>query len=254
MKSSCPATVVVEARLLVREALKALMAEKSYRVFCDVGCTAELGSAAISNEPDLVILGAQSADSAVAEAAAIRRLWPDSKIVLLYEHVCLADLQKLQVSDIDGCVPLFATSDSFIGMLDWVLVKGIRAMVIPGAKHVPTQPGQPEHPEPKDISVDMEALHLTAPMNAASTLPDLSAGDTRRAPTHCKLSERENQVLNGLIKGHSNKLIARACDITEATVKVHMKGVLRKIRVANRTQAAIWALENGYGTHGLAGD
>ena len=41
-------------------------------------------------------------------------------------------------------------------------------------------------------------------------------------------------------------MIARTLDIAEATVKVHMKSVLRKIRVANRTQAAIWALENGY--------
>ena len=48
------------------------------------------------------------------------------------------------------------------------------------------------------------------------------------------------------MKGHANKVIARTCDITEATVKVHMKSILRKIRVDNRTQAAIWAMENGY--------
>jgi two-component system nitrate/nitrite response regulator NarL len=61
------------------------------------------------------------------------------------------------------------------------------------------------------------------------------------------LSEREEQILRDLVKGHGNKIIARKLDIAEATVKVHMKSVLRKIRVANRTQAAIWALENGYG-------
>jgi two-component system nitrate/nitrite response regulator NarL len=54
------------------------------------------------------------------------------------------------------------------------------------------------------------------------------------------------QVLDGLVKGQANKVIARACDMAEATVKVHVKGILRKIRVANRTQAAIWALESGY--------
>ena len=59
------------------------------------------------------------------------------------------------------------------------------------------------------------------------------------------LSEREIQILDGLVKGHANKVIARTCDITEATVKVHMKSILRKIRVTNRTQAAIWALANG---------
>jgi two-component system nitrate/nitrite response regulator NarL len=41
-------------------------------------------------------------------------------------------------------------------------------------------------------------------------------------------------------------MIARSCDITEATVKVHMKSILRKIQVANRTQAAVWALEHGH--------
>ena len=52
------------------------------------------------------------------------------------------------------------------------------------------------------------------------------------------------------MKGHANKVIARTCDIAEATVKVHMKSILRKIRVDNRTQAAIWAMENGYATEG----
>jgi two-component system nitrate/nitrite response regulator NarL len=60
------------------------------------------------------------------------------------------------------------------------------------------------------------------------------------------LSEREAQILNGLVQGHANKVIARSCDITEATVKVHMKSILRKIQVANRTQAAVWALEHGH--------
>ena len=41
-------------------------------------------------------------------------------------------------------------------------------------------------------------------------------------------------------------MIARTCDITEATVKVHMKSILRKIGVKNRTQAALWAMANGY--------
>ena len=61
------------------------------------------------------------------------------------------------------------------------------------------------------------------------------------------LSEREGQILQRLISGAPNKLIARDLDITEATVKVHIKGLLRKVRVNNRTQAAIWGVANGYG-------
>jgi len=56
------------------------------------------------------------------------------------------------------------------------------------------------------------------------------------------LSDREKQILQCLVEGFANKLIARRLEIAEATVKVHIKGLLRKINVSNRTQAAIWAL------------
>ena len=92
------ATIVVESHLLVREALKSLMAKHSYRVVCDVASTAEISGATISEEPKLVVLGAQSADNALTEAVDIRKLWPDSKIILLFEHASLADLQKLLTS------------------------------------------------------------------------------------------------------------------------------------------------------------
>jgi two-component system nitrate/nitrite response regulator NarL len=59
-----------------------------------------------------------------------------------------------------------------------------------------------------------------------------------------RLSPREKEILSHLVAGHSNKLIARYLGIAEATVKVHLKSVQRKIRVENRTQAAIWALAN----------
>jgi two-component system nitrate/nitrite response regulator NarL len=44
--------------------------------------------------------------------------------------------------------------------------------------------------------------------------------------------------------GEANKVIARKLEITEATIKVHVKSILRKIGAANRTQAAMWANEN----------
>ena len=55
------------------------------------------------------------------------------------------------------------------------------------------------------------------------------------------LSSRELAILRTLMEGASNKVIARTLVITEATVKVHMKAILRKLRLQNRTQAAIWA-------------
>jgi two-component system, NarL family, nitrate/nitrite response regulator NarL len=62
------------------------------------------------------------------------------------------------------------------------------------------------------------------------------AGDVVR-----DLSRRELVILRTLTEGASNKVIARKLVITESTVKVHMKAILRKLRLQNRTQAAIWA-------------
>src|SRR3546814_4792121 len=48
------------------------------------------------------------------------------------------------------------------------------------------------------------------------------------------LSERESEILECLVQGASNKMIANRLNITEGTVKVHMKSLLRKIDAANR--------------------
>jgi DNA-binding NarL/FixJ family response regulator len=70
------------------------------------------------------------------------------------------------------------------------------------------------------------------------------SGDLPTTAAIPALSGRERQIIDGLVKGQSNKTIARACGITEATVKVHMKAILRKVPCCNRTQVAIWALEH----------
>lgn len=69
--------------------------------------------------------------------------------------------------------------------------------------------------------------------------------ETAKHPLAEKLSPRELQVLKGLTEGKSNKEIARDLDITEPTVKLHMKTLYRKVGAANRTQAALIAREAG---------
>lgn len=61
-------------------------------------------------------------------------------------------------------------------------------------------------------------------------------------PQLSALSNREEDILKCLTNGVSNKIIARKFDIAESTVKIHVKSILRKINVCNRTQAAVWAL------------
>ena len=81
-------------------------------------------------------------------------------------------------------------------------------------------------------------------LRASSPVATARSGDLPTTAALPALSERERQVINGLIKGESNKTIARAFGIAEATVKVHMKAILRKVPCSNRTQVAIWALEH----------
>jgi two-component system nitrate/nitrite response regulator NarL len=63
-------------------------------------------------------------------------------------------------------------------------------------------------------------------------------------PLRAPLSARECEILNCLEFGMPNKTIARRLDMAEATVKVHLKSVLRKINAGNRTQAAVWAMNH----------
>jgi two-component system nitrate/nitrite response regulator NarL len=105
----------------------------------------------------------------------------------------------------------------------------------------------------KDVSPEalVQSLELIMlgekvfPTNLASMLLDLS-----NAPSPLNsvrgLSPREQEILQALVTGASNKMIAIKLGITEATVKVHLKTLLRKIDVHNRTQAAIWAVNNGF--------
>jgi len=259
------ATIIIEPHLLLREAIESLIKNHPYRVVCSVGSAADIGSPSIVRDgPKLVILGAQSADNAVAQAVSIRKLWSDSKIVLLFEYASIADFQKLLTAEINGCVPLFVSPETLIRTLDLVMIEDARIVVTAGTRRLSIQPAQKEYSyqpevetdEPPSGSTEHEAIPITV-VARQRTWPAVNGcsashlnghkGYTQWVPTlqnRPGLSEREAQILNGLVQGHANKVIARSCDITEATVKVHMKSLLRKIHVANRTQAAVWALKH----------
>jgi two-component system nitrate/nitrite response regulator NarL len=59
------------------------------------------------------------------------------------------------------------------------------------------------------------------------------------------LSPREREILGFLAKGASNKEIARALDVAESTVKIHVQHILRKLNLSSRVQAAVYAVESG---------
>ena len=72
-----------------------------------------------------------------------------------------------------------------------------------------------------------------------------AAAATRSADLETALTRRENEVLKQLALGLSNKEIAQALNISYETVKEHVQHILRKLGVADRTQAAVWAVRKG---------
>jgi len=89
----------------------------------------------------------------------------------------------------------------------------------------------------------------------AATIRSVHAGEQKLPPKVAELlaarrqrpdlTERELQVLRGLIKGRSNKEIGAALFVTEDTVKAHLKSLFVKLGVKDRTEAAICAIRHG---------
>ncbi|WP_376872062.1 response regulator transcription factor [Albirhodobacter sp. R86504] len=101
---------------------------------------------------------------------------------------------------------------------------------------------------PKTLSAKsmVNAVKFMAMGEIYAPLDFMTAPDT--TPVHPlaeTLSTRELQMLEGLTEGKANKEIARDLDISEPTVKLHMKTLYRKLGAANRTQAALIAREAG---------
>jgi two-component system, NarL family, nitrate/nitrite response regulator NarL len=69
----------------------------------------------------------------------------------------------------------------------------------------------------------------------------------RLAAPFSELTPRELEILERVADGLSNKMIARALDITDGTVKLHVKGILRKLGMRSRVEAAVTAVEHGLG-------
>lgn len=73
-----------------------------------------------------------------------------------------------------------------------------------------------------------------------------SAKTSPRPQRPCALTTREQDVLKLLAKGKTNKEIAKALTVSEGTVKNHVSNILMRLELRDRTQAAIFAVENGW--------
>jgi len=215
-------TTLIEPNQLFREGLKHLLAGTRFDVSSEFSAresavrSAPSGAAPDLPIPDLLIIGLSNSDA--RDLRPLREAYPATRIVVLADGLTVDSLREAMAAGIDGFLIKDVSPEALIQSLHLIML---------GEKVFPTN---------------------LAPMLIQMSMPTAQPDASFRG-----LSPREQEILQALVTGASNKLIASRLGITEATVKVHLKTLLRKIDVANRTQAAIWALNHGFGANATNG-
>jgi two-component system, NarL family, nitrate/nitrite response regulator NarL len=221
-------TVIIAPSVLLREGIAALLQGSCYKVVASAARPSELSAACCpKGQPTLIITGLDlqncNLDHAAAGISLLRSLMPDAKIVLVAEADKPIDLERMPIPSLHACILSLRSRNTLIKVLELAFMDQ-RVFVF--AKSVATAAKQ-------DADV-MNSARISRP------------GISYEFSDSPSLSPRESEVLTSLAEGKSNKSIARVCHISEATVKVHLKAILRKTKAHNRTQAAIWAIQHGF--------
>jgi two-component system nitrate/nitrite response regulator NarL len=166
----------------------------------------------------LIIEASQNTGRVLEVVQQVREWLPDTRVVALADQFDLGFVRAGGEAGVNGFCLTAARPEVLIKSLEMVMLSEtilpseVLRSIMAAAPQIRQQPLQNTTGEPP--------------------LSDLKA---------CKLSAREAQILGCLREGAPNKVIARKLDVTEATIKVHVKAILRKVGAANRTQAAMWA-------------
>jgi two-component system nitrate/nitrite response regulator NarL len=205
---------LVDGSQLFRDGLKRLLECHDCTV---VGQAPSLGHAAAllasGVAADLLVFDPVHEEDGTAEMKALRSAWPELKLVVL----TASGARQTLAQAIECAVDSYLLKD----MAPEALARSFQLIML-GQQIFPTR-------------LMMSMMRDGAEADAGQPALRATSG----------LSPRELQILRLLVNGESNKAIARELAITEATVKVHLKALLRKVRVNNRTQAAVWAINQG---------
>lgn len=222
------ANIVIGKSGLIREGVSRILLTANSRTLASVSSIEELSSKKISKSPLLFLFVHTDNDSDVTieQIELLKKSAPAARIAIIADR-CRLDEQLLAFrAGVNGYFVNVTACDVFIKSIELIMM------------------GETIFP-PEFVSHALNGGAAGARLGSVQPQSDqaivLAAGKTI-AP---HLSPRERSILHCLIEGASNKSIARQMDIAEATVKVHVKAILRKIRVQNRTQAAIWGVNNG---------
>lgn len=201
---------------IVREGLRRILSDKNFSITQSVSQASSLEA---PRDEELARTSLILVDNGVSECdvdilSSLQQRFPAARVVLLADEFDFGTMVKAFRLGAYGYIVKEISCERLIGALQLVAM---------GEKVLPSQ------------LADELAVHI----------PDYEHQDTQKTVDGAKLSDREMEILRCLIMGCPNKVISRRLSISEATVKVHVKAVLRKLEVKNRTQAAIWAANKG---------
>src|SRR5258708_17622097 len=225
------ATVLLGPCALLREGLTRILSAADFRTVASASCVDDLVLTTIPRRSSILLIidAGDDFNAAVRQVGLVKDRHPTVRIAVLADHNQPSDIVSAFRAGANAYFIKAAPCDAFIKSLELVMLgetilpAAILSMILDRAD---------------DDDHEAEGVVRDAGKTVGEVL-EPEGDDTPR------LSVRERCILNCLIEGNSNKVIARKIDIAEATVKVHVKAILRKIRVHNRTQAAIWAMSNG---------
>ena len=233
--------LVVDDHKLFRRGLVALLAQdRRLSVVGEAGDASAAQVSAAKLSPDLILLDNHLPGvSGVDAIAGLKQAAPGARIVMLTVSENVDDLAAGLRACADGYLLKTIDTEDLADSIeriwegDSVVSPEMMGKLVGLLREAPPRPPQ-------------------APDEPAATSPPLAPAATPRAPPSLSssdpihtLSPRETEILKLIARGDSNKLIARALDIAETTVKIHVQHILRKLDLANRVHAAVYATERG---------
>jgi two-component system nitrate/nitrite response regulator NarL len=209
--------LVVDDHPLFRKGVVQLLAmEPTIKVIGEAGSRAQALALVQRHEPDLILLDLNlKAESGLDILALLKAEDPSRRVVMLTVSDAAEDLIGAIRAGADGYLLKDMEPEQLLDRIRAALVgETVIGEVLAGRLAT--------------------ALRQEAQDTASGLRRDLTA-----------LTEREQQVLRCLADGQSNKLIARSLSITEGTVKVHVKNLLKKLSFRSRVEAAVWMAQQG---------
>jgi two-component system, NarL family, nitrate/nitrite response regulator NarL len=234
MEQRTCATVIAGPNVLFREGLIRILGTANFQILWAVSCVDNLVLESLAEyDPVLFILDASEDLNAVLEQIKLIKIQhPTWRVVVLDNNHQLTDAASVYRAGASAYFVKVANSVAFIKFLELVV---LGETILPVA-FLPFVLGH----ERCDACGGSHRDDGTNAYNAELKEELSVTGVPMR-----QLSPREKTILRCIIEGCSNKSIARKVTISEATVKVHVKSILRKIGVHSRTQAAIWGMSCG---------